>query len=131
MVPPGSNIDNMSDVKCTGAATVLGVNDIEAALDFYVDKLGFEQTFQYGDPCFYVGLKFGEAMFHLNANKESAQLSSVYIFVEGVKDYYNRVLSMGIEPADELKEYPYGMTDFDLIDPFGNVLTFGENSSQS
>lgn len=128
MVRQGSNIKNMEGVKCTGSATVLGINDVDLAKDYYVNKLGFEQTFEYGDPCFYVGLKFGEAEFHLNANKESAQLSSVYIFVEGVKPYYEHVLSKGIEPADELKEYPYGMTDFDLIDPFGNVLTFGQST---
>jgi hypothetical protein len=39
-----------------GTATVFVVSDIASSIEYYRSALGFQVTFQYGDPTFYVCL---------------------------------------------------------------------------
>ena len=61
----------------TGAATVFTVRDIIASVKHYHDVLGFEVTFQYGEPVFYACLCRDEVSLHLLAAHETKQLSTV------------------------------------------------------
>lgn len=50
-------------VRVTAVATQLRVTDLARALRFYVDVLGCEEAFRYGD--FYAGVRAGGALLHL------------------------------------------------------------------
>ena len=112
-------------MKVSGAATVLQVKNIESSLKFYCDVLGFEKDFVFGN---YAGIHMGECCLHLCAHDVWARPcggSAISVFCDEVDAYCAEVGARGaqvrLKPTDE----EYGMRDFVLSDPDGNVLTFG------
>ena len=72
-------------------------------------------------------------MIHITAGDvQSDRLGkgSVYIFCDEVDDYFQDVKDKGAnimrEPADE----PYMMRDFTVLDPDGNMISFGRPMAQ-
>jgi len=108
----------------TSAVTVLQVADISTALAFYRDVLGFAEDFSYEN---YAGVCLGEVQIYLCAHdiwKRPVGGGAVVIIAEEVDDYCALIRQRGAtiraEPADQF----YGLRDFVLSDPDGNVLTF-------
>jgi catechol 2,3-dioxygenase-like lactoylglutathione lyase family enzyme len=112
-------------MKVSCAATVFQVKDVPSALRFYCDVLGFEKEFEYGP---YAGVHFGECFIHLCAHttwKRPLGGGAVVVFADEVDAYCSAIKARGAEIALEPTDEPYGMRDFVLRDPDGNVLTFG------
>jgi catechol 2,3-dioxygenase-like lactoylglutathione lyase family enzyme len=112
-------------MKITGAATVFQVENLEAALKFYLEVLGFEKDFVFDD---YAGVHSGESCLHLCAHttwRRPVGGGAVSVFCDEVDGYHAEVLERAakveLAPTDE----PYGMRDFVVRDPDGNLLTFG------
>lgn len=111
-------------MKPISSATVFQVADIEVAVTFYRDILGFSEDFRYDN---YAGVFLGEFQLHLCAHKVWKRPiggGAVVIIAEEVDDYCKTIRERGapilLEPTDE----PYGLRDFVTRDPDGNVLTF-------
>ena len=99
-------------ISLCGAATVFVVQDVLRAVEHYRDVLGFQTGFTYGQPVFYAGVERDGVMIHLQAASETKRQpghGAVNVFV---------------------KDYPYGMRDFDIHDLDGNQLCFGMESNQ-
>lgn len=112
----------------TGAATVFVVQDIAASIHHYRYALGFDLAFEYGKPTFYAGLCRDEIELHLIAAKQTKRVAgqgAIAIFVEDVDALYAELRARGARAPTPPKDYPYGMRDFNVIDPDGNQLTFG------
>jgi uncharacterized glyoxalase superfamily protein PhnB len=97
--------------------------------------LGFEVTFQYGEPLFYACLCRDEVSLHLlaaNATKRLPGNGAICIFVRDVDAIYSELIARGANVVKPPEDYAYGMRDFDITDPDGNQLTFGmESAAQS
>ena len=107
------------------AANGFQVADLEIALRYYTEVLGFTEDFRFG---LYAGVKFGPVQIHLNANETHLKpigSGSVFIFCDEVDSYFADIKSKGaivkFAPMDE----PYDMRDFMIADPDGNHLHFG------
>lgn len=106
----------------------LPVSDMEVALAFYCDQLGFQ-----------IGWKWGNPATHVNVCRDSVSLDLIltppgrrgpamaYIQLSGVDSYFAELKEREV-PADEPENRPYGMRDFEVVDPNGNRLAFGEPS---
>jgi catechol 2,3-dioxygenase-like lactoylglutathione lyase family enzyme len=104
----------------------LPVSDVEKALAFYVDQLGFS-----------LGWKWGNPPTHANACRDSIAIDLIaspaaqtgtamaYIHILGIDAYFAELKGRGVESSN-LDSRPYGMRDFEVVDPFGNRLAFGE-----
>ena len=127
----------------------LRVDDIDEAIDFY-ERLGWSESFRYpfdaaqGITITHAGVKSGECsiMFALVEEKSSdASIppQNVYTFVEDVDAYHAHCAAaferygvsfskLGASKAalGSLEDFDYGMRDFDLTDPWGHRLSFGE-----
>ena len=119
-------------MKTLSVAPILSVHDLERAVRFYADVLGFTEEFRV--PGSYAGVKLDAVTIHLSADvpvRKAAGSGHVYIFCDEVDSYCQSVASMGAkilcQPADE----PYGMRDFVVEDPDGNYLVFGSEIEHS
>ena len=111
-----------SAASLCGAATVFVVQDVLRSVEHYRDVLGFHTEFTYGQPTFYAGVERDGVLIHLQAASETKRQpghGGVNVFVTDVDALYR-----------ELKDYPYGMRDFDITDLDGNQLCFGMESKQ-
>ena len=107
------------------------VTDIERALAFYRDQLGFELAYLWGEPPFYglvvrdeVGLNLrhvDELPFDV-ATCAREELLAAAIVVDDVKALYLALRDAGVPMLRRLTEQPWGVRDFVVTDPDGNQL---------
>jgi catechol 2,3-dioxygenase-like lactoylglutathione lyase family enzyme len=112
-----------------GSATTLQVSHLEASLAFYIAILGLTERFRLGD------YAAGEVQIHFSGpaatNKRQIGQGSIYIFCDDVDAYYSEFLAKGATTQAPPKDYDYGMRDFAIEDPDGNLLGFGQEVAQS
>ena len=117
------------------SATILPVSDVAAAIDFYVNKLGFDCTFQWQDPPTYAVVKSGDIGIHLPLREEDYQVSQGHvhlaIFVHDVDAVYEQCLKNGVKSHAEIGDRDYGMRDFDIMDPDGFIIGFSQELHQN
>ena len=119
-----------TESKIKSIAPQFLVADLERALDFYMNKLGFEKSFQYED--FYAGVIRDDQIIHLKLadledlpQPKGKDHLDVNCAVEGIEALYEECTSLAVEMRQTLREMPYGR-EFYIADPDGNVLGFVE-----
>jgi catechol 2,3-dioxygenase-like lactoylglutathione lyase family enzyme len=115
----------------------LFVADIEASCAFYVEKLGFEIGFVYGEPPFYAQVRRDGARLnlrHVDRPVFDAQLRaredllSATIVVEEIKALFLEYEERGVSFHQALRTEPWGARTFIVADDDGNLIAFaGEN----
>ncbi len=118
-------------IRFTSIHPVLAVSDLEGALAYYRDRLGFSVSWQWGDgsgPAVRAGVERDGLEIQLVADGRFAPetASVVYVHVRGVDAYYRACVERGAEITMPLADRPFGMRDFRVVDPSGNALGFGE-----
>ncbi|WP_427893623.1 glyoxalase superfamily protein [Kribbella sp. GL6] len=120
-------------VLLDAARPVLFVRDVQAAAEFYRDRLGFSVDFLHGQPPFYGSVSRDGATLHLRLvhgpvlAAETVQDEDVIMaFVEtrNVKGLYAEYLAAGVEPTQKLTKQAWGGTDFIVRDLDGNTIAF-------
>ena len=115
-------------VEFTAMQPVLAVVDLSVELRYYVERLGFEVTWRWGEPPSRAGVARGGLELQLVSDGRFAPScpSRVYFSVQGVDSLYEECRRRGAEIDEELGDREFGMRDFRVIDLSGNVLGFGE-----
>ena len=114
--------------KLSHFAIQFPVIDIDHAINWYTDKLGFECTFRWGSPVEYAVLKRDEAVsIHLVSEEATVLIDPrvIYVFCYNVDEVYKEFKEKGVDIAREITAHEYGMRDFEVIDPSGHKLVFG------
>jgi hypothetical protein len=106
------------------AVPILPSLDIESSKDFYITKLGFVLKSDYGD---YIILERDGASLHVCyfPNRHVAENTSLYLYVRQVDALYQTWQERGVV-SQQLELKPYGLKEFAVIDPSGNLLRIGE-----
>lgn len=115
------------------SATVFPVTDVAASARWYQTHLGFELTFAWEEPATYAVLKANESIsIHLTKAERAIDPSSqtaLMIFVHDVDQVYQTIVDHQLTIETPLGVRDYGMKDFDLRDPDGYLLSFGQGVS--
>lgn len=107
---------------------IFAVEDLAAAIAFYRDKLDFVVVWQWGDPPTRAGVARDHIELQLLSDprlRPSAP-GQVYCQMVGVDSYFRQCVDRQTQIAVELADRPWGMKDFRVLDPSGNMLGFGE-----
>jgi len=125
-------------IRITGIAPQFLVNDLERAIAYYGDKLGFELDFKYQD--FYAAVSRDGFAIHLKCapklpgvredRKQNEHLDA-YISVTGIRDLFRELETRGAQVIRPLEQRPWACMDFYVEDPDGNVLCFSEQTEGS
>lgn len=117
------------------SATIFPVSDVTASANWYQKYLGFELTFTWEEPATYAVLKANESIsIHLSKSEQPIQPSAqtaLLIFVHDVDRIYQTIMGHQLTIETPLGIRDYGMKDFDLRDPDGYLLSFGQGNSQT
>ena len=109
---------------------LLLVSDLEQAIAFYVQHLGFTLAFIYED--FYAGIEKDGHSIHLktayNAAREKPVRDDNYeldllFSVDNLATLFEEISQKSIEIVQPLREMPYG-AEFYIADPDGHVIAF-------
>lgn len=105
---------------------------IEVTALYYTAKAGFVIKGNYGNYLL-VSKDNAELHFFLYPDLDPAtNYGQVYIRVNGIDEYYRELTerNVTIHPNGSLENKPWGQREFSLLDPDGNLLTFGEEVSR-
>jgi len=113
--------------RVTRLFPVFSVSKLDAALDFYENKLGFAVAWSWGTPATRAGISLDDIEIHLDCAGVGAPPgpSVVYCHMTDVHSYYAACKSRGVSFALDLGERPWGMVDFRVADPDDNRIGFG------
>ena len=114
---------------------VLPVRDVEAALAYYVEKLGFTKTFdditQPDDTLAYAGVCRGGFCLHLQRlsdEEPDPTMPLVRVRVNNIEPLYEEYRAKGlISATGHLEPKPWGSRDFGIYDLNGAALVFYED----
>lgn len=114
-------------MKTFGSATTFHVSDLDASIAYYTTVLGFSERFRFGD---YAGVEYEDIQIHLSGpnatNKRLVGQGGIYIFCDDVDSFFSEVSAKGASIQGPPKNYEYGMRDFVIEDPDGNLLGIGQ-----
>jgi catechol 2,3-dioxygenase-like lactoylglutathione lyase family enzyme len=106
---------------------ILGARDIQRAIAFYTQQLGFRLAFRdKTDPPNYVGFRRDAVELHMQFQFEY-EMGTIRLrfLVEDPDALFNEYRSRGVEcTANGVHDTPWGTREFALYDLDGNALTF-------
>jgi catechol 2,3-dioxygenase-like lactoylglutathione lyase family enzyme len=107
------------------------VADVEQALSFYMESLGFQLAWKWGNPPTHASVCRDSISLDLIASPpERRGTAMAYVQLSGVDAYFSELKSRQAD-SSEVGDRPYGMRDFEVVDPDGNRLAFGEPTASS
>jgi predicted enzyme related to lactoylglutathione lyase len=126
------------DVRFTHSGLQLAVKDVEAAVDFYHDVLGFEVDYADGHPVEYAVIYRDDVYIHLCRRKDQEfdlGPGCGFVVVSGVQELWPRIQASRVEVIHPLRRSDYGhgvvFMDFAVWDLDKNVLRIGEPLSDN
>jgi catechol 2,3-dioxygenase-like lactoylglutathione lyase family enzyme len=109
------------------AVPVLAALDLDRQVAFYRDKLGFAAA-RVDTDFRYAILERDDVEVHLYGcdDRHVAENTSCYLRVRAIGALWSEYRDRGVD-VRPLEAKPWGMTEFEVIDPDGNLLRFGES----
>ncbi len=110
---------------------ILRIFDYQKAIEFYIDWLGFtivwEHYFEDNTPVYMEVIKEG-LILHLSEHHGDATPGArVLLWCTGLKEYHQMIINKKYKyNKPGLKETFYDSWEVEVIDPFGNRLSFNE-----
>ncbi len=117
-------------------ATVLLVDHVGRALDYYRDKLGFEGHPWEVNPHHYGYASRGDTHVHFACFKDAGprpnsepvppDMFDLYIYVDDVEALHEEFVRRGADLLGRPVDTEYGLREIRVRDPHGYVLAFGK-----
>ena len=117
---------------CLRGAPVLQVADVVRSQAFYRDVLGFVSHGLWGDPPAFCIVQRGEVTLMLDRSRGEGALPlnqywAAYVYVDDVDALHAEFAAAGVEIARAPEDTFYGCRDFDVRDPDGHLIAFGQD----
>jgi uncharacterized glyoxalase superfamily protein PhnB len=116
-------------VECDQFHPGLAVTYLQAAIDFYINKLGFTLGFTWGEPPTFAGVNLGHVQIFLaqGTPAPSPYPAAVSFVVEDVETLYDFHRANGVAITAPIGDREYGIRDYGVRDAFGYTLYFGQH----
>jgi catechol 2,3-dioxygenase-like lactoylglutathione lyase family enzyme len=105
---------------------------IAESRDFYRDRLGFDEIVHEGADYLIVRREFAgrrmEIHFWLTDDRALCEASGVYLRGGGIDALHAEFTRRAVPTLSPIAVRPWGMEEFYVWDPHGNILKFGRNA---
>jgi catechol 2,3-dioxygenase-like lactoylglutathione lyase family enzyme len=119
----------MSRLLCVNPT--LRARDVLALAHWYRDQLGFEVNFLWQDPPTHAVIGRDEIRVGIAPRDTNFGPASFYQHVEGIDGLHAEFLARGVPLSGPPTITPYQMKEFEVHDPDGNRICFGEHTEAS
>ena len=113
------------NITCEHHHTGLLTNDLDAAIDFYINKLGFQLVFKWGEPATMAGVNLDHAQIFLQHGEPSPKGCYLYFLINDADAFLEFHQDNGVEIVVPIDDRDYEIRDYSGRDLHGYVLTFG------
>lgn len=110
-----------------GISPLVPARDVEEAIAFYRDSLGFSLDYRDAEPAQFAIVSRDAARLHLfsSQDKHLADWTSLRIGVDGIEALYERCRAAGcVHPNGALGSRPWGTLEFSVLDPSNVCIAF-------
>lgn len=128
-----STVTERSTARVTGISPLLFVGDLDLAIAYFRDRLGFTLDFVYDGfyasvsrDGFSIHLKHGDSLATEKASVEKDERLDAFIAVSGIRELFDEIQRRGATIVRPLEQRPWNCIDFYVEDPDGHVLGFSE-----
>jgi len=122
-----------SAAQIIGIAPQFLVDDLDRAIAYYRDRLGFALDFTYQSfyasvsrDGFAIHLKHGPRLAADRAHRKEHEHLDAHVTVSGVRSLFSELQKRGADVIKPLEERPWACLDFYVEDPDGHILCFSE-----
>lgn len=113
-------------IECEQHHTGILVSDLEAAIDFYTNKLGFWLAFKWGEPPTMAGVNLGQhAQIFLHQGEPSPKGCYMYFLINDANALYEFHQRNGVEIVVPIADRDYEIRDYRVHDLHGYEISFG------
>lgn len=105
---------------------ILFSSDVKRSLQFYTSVLGFEESWEWGDPTNFGGVVKDDVEIFFCLNGQGSPGTWIAIIVDNVDDYYERIKDKGVRILSLPANHEWNMREMLLEDPDGHVIRFGQ-----
>ena len=113
-------------------APIFPVTNLKASVRYYTEKLLFKIGFEWAnaedEAVSYAIVQKDDTELHLTQSPKPHK-TRAYFFVSGVQDYYNAIQNTEATITYKIQDLPWEMREFEVSDPDGNLIIFGEHLS--
>lgn len=113
---------------------VFSIDDYDAAVDFYISRLGFTILFEHRhEPGFpvYMVVQHGGLVIGLSEHGRGHQGSEAYILVDDIESWHKQCLDSDVTMEHPPERMSWGNTEMLLRDPFRNTLRFTQENTHT
>ena len=122
-----------SAAQIIGIAPQFLVDDLDRAIAYYRDRLGFALDFTYQSfyasvsrDGFAIHLKHGPRLAADRAHRKEHEHLDAHVTVSGIRSLFSELQKRGADVIKPLEERPWACLDFYVEDPDGYILCFSE-----
>ena len=121
--------------RIIGIAPQFLVDDLDRAIAYYRDKLGFALDFKYQSfyasvsrDGFAIHLKHGPRLAGDKEHRKQNEHLDAYVSVSGIQGLFGEMEKRGAQVIKPLEARPWACLDFYVEDPDGYILCFSEQN---
>lgn len=122
LISAGADPTERSANRFEHLVPVLNVADLVRSLAYYVDGLGFEKQWEYGEPPTFASIRRDQVQIFLSQEDPRRLAGSLSIFVQDVDGLYADYRKSGAVILRPPTDFPWGVRGMDLEDPDGHRL---------
>ena len=112
---------------------VLAVNDFDAAVKYFTEKLGFSLNNTIGGWAFLqldeFHLMVGDCRGEVPARDTNNHALFAYVNCEGIDSLYDQYRNKGVRFNQTISDKPWGLREFGVETPEGHRIMFGQTIS--
>ena len=110
---------------------ILNVKDLPAAMDYYVQKLGFEKLWDWGEPPTFGCVRRGKVEIFFCQGGQGQPGTWMSIFMGDVDALYEEYKNRGATILEPPQNYPWGMREMLVGDLDGHRFRIGAGTEDS
>jgi catechol 2,3-dioxygenase-like lactoylglutathione lyase family enzyme len=104
---------------------ILFSTNVKRSLQFYTEVLGFDESWEWGDPTDFGGVVKDDVEIFFCLNGQGNPNTWLAIIVDDVDQYYEDIRAKGANILSPPESHEWNMREILVQDPDGHVIRFG------
>lgn len=114
-------------IECSAVYPTLAVPNVPKTCNWYVESLGCDLRFLWGDPPAHGAIMLGDACVHFWEGEPQLGTNWFYFDISNLDAMYKLAKANAVKITREPETYEWGMREFNAVDLNGYNIRFGQH----